>query len=129
MSMFTNISDLPQSKDIEESYEDANTNANVNTNIDIDIERNHNKKKVRFLESFENENSYSVVNEIINEENILLLIILFLTALPITTGYINNIPLLNAYITNDFMGSIVKSIVMLVLYIICKLFIIPQLKL
>jgi hypothetical protein len=116
MSMYTNIEDLPQSLEVKE------------TNIEPVI-----KKRVRFTEHFEESpESPGIISRLIsqiNEDNILLFVVLLLTALPMTTQYINKLPVLSGYVTDEFMGVVIKASVMLLVYIIVKIIILPQIKL
>ena len=124
--MYTNIDDLPQSHDV---YED----------VDIQLKEESIKpivkKKVRFSENFENtenKGGFSKIISQINEDNILLFIILIIASLKFTTEYINYIPFITSvsgYATNEFIKGIVKASVLLLLFIIIKLFILPQIKL
>jgi hypothetical protein len=115
--MYTNIEDLPQSLEVKE------------TNIEPVI-----KKRVRFTEHFEEtpREESGIISRLIsqiNEDNILLFVVLLLTALPMTTQYINKLPVLSGYVTDEFMGVVIKASVMLLIYIIIKIIILPQIKL
>lgn len=124
MSMYTNIDDLPQSHNV---YDD---------DVDIQIKEESIKptikKKVRFSENFENTENKGFFSKIlsqINEDNILLYIILIIASFQFTTRYINYIPFISGYGTNELVQGIIKASVLLVLYIIMKLFVLPQIKL
>lgn len=96
------------------------TNSNIKANV----------KRVSFADEQEEQQDLlsSLKNEI-NEENILLLTLLLAAALPSFNQYVKDFPLIGSYATSEFMTSIIKAALLIILFIVAKLFILPKIKL
>lgn len=110
---------------------------NIPQNVQMDI-----KKKVRFKEENEvyeiDENEppsklsfFQKIKAEFNEENILLLVILFITATSYADNYINLVPFVGQYasIPGSTMFTVIKCVILLLVYIVSKLFLLPYFKL
>lgn len=126
MSMSTKISNLPGP--LPENIPEENTNYNLNetnTNITADI-----KKRVRFADE-EHVSSTSLMSQIrneVNEENVLVLAFLFLASVPSLTGYVHYVPIIKDYASTDFLTAVFKAILLLLMYLVVKLYILPKIK-
>lgn len=148
MSMSTKIEDLPdpskqmippsqmqqQSPNITPELIQVN---NVHNNVQMDI-----KKKVRFKEENEvyeiDENEppskvsfFQKIKTEFNEENVLLLVVLFIAATSYIDNYVNLMPVIGQYasIPGSTFFIFIKCIMLLLVYIISKLFLLPYFKL
>jgi hypothetical protein len=96
------------------------TNSNIHANV---------KKRVTFEDEHENQDLLSSLKSEINEENILLAAVLLAAALPQFTQYVKDFPLIGSYATSDFMTSIIKAAILVIVFILFKLFILPKIRL
>lgn len=131
-TMSSKIDDLPNSNvlppDIQTELEDLqkmDTKSNIKANI----------KKVSFQEESQTQSHtkskgfFEYIQSEINEENVLLIVIFIIASLPYMNNYINKIPFIGEYATTDLLTAVLKSFILFVIYIICKFFILPKLKL
>lgn len=140
--MSTKIDDLPgpnPNTTVEEQNQNSysNNNANINkyeevgqdTNIKANI-----KKKVHFSDDIEyinnkNETIVDYLKSEINEENLTIILLIYLAGLPSFDKQLLNIPYVDEYFSNEFILSIIKALLLIVLFIFSKKFILPKLKL
>lgn len=120
--MATKIDDLPQGN-ITQELPDTNLQKIDNSNIKADI-----KKKVTFEEPLK-ESFLSKIQSEISEENVLLIIIIILAAMPSLNIYITKLPIIGVYATSDLFTAIIKGILLFIVYIVCKYIVIPRIKL
>lgn len=141
--MSTKIDDLPgpiiddySSRQInEEQLNEYNSNQ---TNIKMDV-----KKRVHFKEPLEeineieedhdNTSDISIIDYIksqINEENLLIFIMLIIASRSDFDNYTTQIPFIGIYAQgSSIIVSIIKAIVLLLLYILSKKYLLPSVKL
>lgn len=135
MSMSTKLEDLPGGTGTLQALEETNqpTQPPPKSNIQANI-----KKKVRFEDddNVSDEdldiNKMSFLNMIkteFTEENLLLLVVIFLATMPSISSSIKSLPFVSQFASSDFTISIATAVVLFLVYIICKLYIIPKLKL
>jgi hypothetical protein len=91
------------------------------------------KKRVRFHEDFENQNEsksiLSFINSQINEDNLLLLIIIFIASRKEINNFLHMLPYIGDFLyTSSLLSNITKSIILLLSYIIFKAYILPKIK-
>jgi hypothetical protein len=126
--MSTRIADLPGSENVinnrplqeQEQKPEQEQEHNNHTNITADIKRVEQTKKTGLID---------IVKDEISEENITIAIFLFLATQPYLTQYIYNIPVIGTYATSDLMTSVIKTIILLIVYIIFKIYLLPKIKL
>lgn len=138
-SMSTSIDDLPGPLPQEltrELRDDLGSISNrLDNSFDLKVQPNDTniranvKKRVSFVDEQEDQDTLSSFKNEINEENVLLLAILVATALPSFNKYVQQIPFVGSYATSDFTTSIIKAVVMVIVFILLKIFILPKLKL
>lgn len=149
MSMSTKIEDLPNSpqsaqQPIQQPIQQPNisqqqfgqsTQQLSNSPVQIDV-----KKKVRFknedevfeIDSDEPPKKTSFFQKIkaeFNEENILLLIFLYIASTSYLDGYITLMPVLGQYTMVPGLFTVIKSVILLLMFIISKLFLLPYFQL
>lgn len=121
--MATKIDDLPHNIKTElDELQDLQKidNSNIKANI---------KKKVSFEDNIqENDSFFSKLQSEISEENVLFIIILIIASIQSFNVYITKIPFIGTYANNDLMLSIIKGIVLFIIFIVCKYFIIPKVR-
>lgn len=133
MSMSTRLEDLPDSEFDYELQQNKSVqpteipsilkSTDLNkTNIKANI-----KKRVRF-EDEEKRGIMDVVQNEINEENALLLVILFVSSYPELTQLIAKIPFLNKWTSNMLVLMVVKAVVLLLAFLVIKIYVLPSLK-
>jgi hypothetical protein len=141
MSMSTNIDDLPGPKPIQDSepineysdnsriqqqdYEEIQPETNIKANI---------KKKVQFsddvdyIENNENKSLTEWVKSEITEENLAILVFIYIAGLPRLDDKLMSLPYVNDYIKNEFVLGGLKALALLILFVITKRYILPKLK-
>ena len=149
MSMSTKIEDLPNSpqsaqQPIQQPIQQPNisqqqfgqsTQQLSNSPVQIDV-----KKKVRFknedevfeIDSDEPPKKTSFFQKIkaeFNEENILLLVFLYIASTSYLDGYITLMPVLGQYTMVPGLFTVIKSVILLLMFIISKLFLLPYFQL
>ena len=154
MSMSTNIADLPGPvpEDIEEipeeihyqDYQDDNHHDDHNeyirennsrppakeiyyeqpTSIKMDI------KKLNKKEHFEEQGTFDILRKEINEENLLILVVLFIATSPYADVYTKKLlELFSFNTTSSFTFNIIKCVALLIIFIVIKLYVLPSIKL
>lgn len=141
MSMSTRIEDLPGSLEEDEIIQDPrqfdteydhqldNLDSNQ-SNIKMDI-----KKRVRFKEPLEeieedDEGIIEYLKSQINEENLLIFVLLFVSSRTEFDNYMTKIPLIGSYTEgSSILTNIFKALILLFIYILSKKFLIPSVKL
>ena len=115
--MSTRIEDLP--KIIKTPQETTMLTDQVKKEIkNENLETKEQEKDNSILSFFKNE---------ISEENLLLLILFFIASISIFDVYISHIPFLNSYIEyGSWAYTLVKSVVLLILFIVGKKYILPK---
>jgi hypothetical protein len=117
---------MPLLNDGERIYENVEPNS---TNI-----KAHIKKRVRFEEEEEEHTTgrdgrfAGLLHSVLHEDNLLVLVVLFIAGTPGLTKYIYSLPLLGSYANGDLMTTVIKSAVLFALFIVIKTFIIPRLN-
>lgn len=149
MSMSTKIEDLPNSpqsaqQPIQQPIQQPNisqqqfgqsTQQLSNSPVQIDV-----KKRVRFknedevfeIDSDEPPKKTSFFQKIkaeFNEENILLLVFLYIASTSYLDGYITLMPVLGQYTMVPGLFTVIKSVILLLMFIISKLFLLPYFQL
>jgi hypothetical protein len=137
--MSTKIEDLPGSQQVVQQLppSPAQQLTPEISNVQMDI-----KKKVRFKDENEvyeiKENEppakiglFSRIKSEFNEENLLLLAVLFIASTSYIDGYLNLVPFVGQYasIPGSTLFSIVKCIMLFALFIVLKLFLLPYVQL
>jgi len=90
---------------------------------------NVSKKRVSFADETDNRSLWVKIKDEINEENALIAILIFASALPSVTSHFKSIPILGPYASNDVMTGIVSAGILMLVYIIAKIYVLPQIKL
>jgi len=132
--MSTLIDDLPDLSLPQNIREDVNSLQNelnsgtpgLNTNPEHDSSIKMTKKKVRFADEVESQSFFSIIKNEFSEENIIILLLLAFASLPYMDQYINKISFVQY---NSFMSSILKAVILFVIYLISKIYILPKIKL
>ena len=121
MAMATKIDDLPHN--VKTELDDLQKIDNSNIKADI-------KKKVSFEDDKidKKESFLSNIYSEISEESILLICILVIASIQSFNIYITKIPIIGNYANNDIMISIIKAIVLFVVFLLSKYLIIPKIK-
>lgn len=124
--MSTSIDDLPAPDNtVQENEQEPGIKATI-------------KKKVRFsseVEEFEggSENSsdslLQQLKNLVSEDNIVIVCILVIAALPATTGYITRLPVIGSNVKSELSIAIAKAGLLFVVYIIVSKYIIPKISL
>lgn len=134
--MSTKLEDLPGGTGTLQALEETSqpTQPPPKSNIQANI-----KKKVRFEDddnvSDEEDldtNKMSFLNMIkteFTEENLLLLAVIFLATMPSVSSSIKSLPFVSQFASSDFTISIATAVVLFLVYMLCKLYIIPKIKL
>lgn len=139
MSMSTKIDDLPgpdiipqeskqQNNYIEKhnnQYEEVGQETNIKANI---------KKKVHFSNDVEyiDNNPETITDWLkseINEENLTIVLLIYLAGLPTFDKQLLNLPYIKEYFSNEFILSIIKALLLLLIFIFSKKYVLPKLKL
>lgn len=95
---------------------------NSNTNITLAIQKKSTPEK-------ENASGlFSIIKNEINEDNLLLCIVIFMGTYPPLTNYVRKIPFLGNYASGDIMSGLIKTFVLIILYIIAKVYILPRIR-
>lgn len=147
MSMSTKIDDLPGPidedviDDLSQIQNDINKNPRQfnelvesnNSNVKMNI-----KKSVRFkdeLNEIEEEDEeeigiFQYLKTQFSEENFLIFVILIVASRPELDNYMTNLPLVNNYISgSSIMTSILKALLLLIVYILFKKYFLSSIKL
>jgi hypothetical protein len=112
--MSTSIDDLPGNEEIDIVMQNNN---NITPSI---------KKRVRFADE---ESIFSKIKNEFTEDNLLVLAFILIGSLPSTTQYIYQLPFIGQYATTDITTYLIKSVVLFFIYILSKIFILPNIKL
>lgn len=147
MSMSTRIDDLPGPMDNELMDDLSQIQSDINqyprqfdelvdqnqTNVKMNI-----KKRVHFkddtneeLDDFEEEESdlFQYIKSQFSEENILIFVILIMASRPEFDNYMTKLPLISNYILeSSIMTSILKAIILLIIYILFKRYVLSSIK-
>ena len=137
-SMSTKLDDLPDSEYL---YENEVYTKSPQTNAPNDMEniiksndndksniRANVKKRVRFQDDEKSNGLVEILKNEINEENVLLFVILFISSYPELTDLIGKIPFLNKWSSNTFALMSIKALLLLVAFLFVKIYILPNLK-
>ena len=150
MSMSTKIEDLPgpipedilgdintiKNENNKEHFEELNDDKIVTDNSNIKM----NIKKVRFSESSDADEAEHLTNtkemgfmdfikNLLNEENIILFVLFLLSSQTDYDRYPKSIPFFGNYLENPLIFTLIKCILLIIVFVITKLFIIPKIKL
>jgi hypothetical protein len=144
MSMSTRIDDLPgpppmdramtpppppqqpvqiRNRIDETVYHEQEPTSNVTANI----------KRVTFApeveyEDYEKETLFTSIKNEINEENLFVLLIIYIATNPNISNYITKLPLIGSYAIDSTIGGFIKAIVLFVVYLLFKVFILPRIR-
>lgn len=145
--MSTRIDDLPGPMDNELMDDLSQIQSDINqyprqfdelvdqnqTNVKMNI-----KKRVHFkddtneeLDDFEEEESdlFQYIKSQISEENVLIFVILIMASRPEFDNYMTKLPLISNYILeSSIMTSILKAIILLIIYILFKRYVLSSIK-
>lgn len=129
MSMSTNIDDLPEPIDeIEmelEEFEQIPSNTPTPTpiltpsSIKMDIKKVNNNK---------DEGIFDLIKSEVNEQNLLILILFLIASISFFDEYIKKLLISLSFNTNSLTLAIVKSILLLLLFILAKYLLLPYIK-
>lgn len=125
MSMSTLIDDLPDLSETKSNNLPENIKVDVNS-LQNELDKERTKKKVRFVDEIESQSFFSIIRNEFSEENIIILLLLAFASLPYMDEYINKFSFVQY---NSFMSSIVKAVILFVIYLISKIYILPKIKL
>lgn len=150
MSMSTNIADLPGPKPEEndeeeyiQEYEYEN-NSNEYEQEDFEPRMENELPKEMFYEQpsaikmnikkahkekQEDESMFEMLKREVNEENLLILIILYVASTSLVDEYAKKVLTLVSFNTSSFAVNIVKCVLLLIAFIIAKNYILPYIKL
>ena len=132
MSMSTNIDDLPEPIDeIDMDVEEFEQTTPITptptltpiitpSSIKMDIKKVNNNNK--------DEGIFDVIKSEVNEKNLLILILFFIASISFFDEYIKKLLLSLSFNTNSLTLAIVKSILLLLLFILAKYFLLPYIK-
>jgi hypothetical protein len=135
MSMSTKIDDLPSPDNAQPPHSSTHSSdgphPNLRTmeqtsNISLDVHKPNTTEGTKptqdgLLTRLKNE---------ISEENVLLLIFMFLAASQFIDKYLGLLPVVGTYMQNSGMTAVaIKCAILLVLYILIKVFLLPKLQL
>jgi hypothetical protein len=96
------------------------------SSIKMDIKKVNKNQK----EEFGEQGIFDMLRREINEENLLVLIILFIATTPYTDEYTKKFLSLFSFNTNSsFTFNIIKCLLLLLIFILVKIYILPQIKL
>lgn len=134
MSMSTRIDDLPDMQLSEEPMNKVVQPQRYMNEEDMSSVKAKVKKKVKFadtVEEFENEEKEekSLFSDIINENNLLILVFLFIATLSSTTMYMRKIPFIGMHANGEIASGLIKALLLFILYIVIKSFVLPKIKL
>jgi hypothetical protein len=106
-----------------EEYQELDPNqTNVKANI---------RKKVRFddEQSEKSDGLIDVIKKEINEENLLLILIVFLATQPAFAHYLQKLPLIGNYTSNDgWLSGLIKAVILIAAYVLLKRYLLPSIK-
>jgi hypothetical protein len=146
MDDIQNIQNNIRQQQLDDEIVRQNTMLNRQTSVDPDVYRDipqqsnvtmNVKKRVKFreedidetLEQPKNKDTFTIIRDEINEENLLLLIIMILASRDDFDKYIKNIPVVSSYLTDSFvLLTITRCLLLLVLYIAFKHLVLPKIK-
>ena len=130
MSMSTRLEDLPDSIEedtVPQELSQSHPNLKIEeqeSNVKVNI-----KKRVRFADEEESKGFLESLKSEVNEENVLILILLITSSFPLLDEYVNKIPFLNKWTnSNSLLMSIFKGVVLLIIFILLKIYLLPYLK-
>lgn len=123
--MSTLIDDLPDLSETKSNNLPENIKVDVNS-LQNELDKERTKKKVRFVDEIESQSFFSIIRNEFSEENIIILLLLAFASLPYMDEYINKFSFVQY---NSFMSSIVKAVILFVIYLISKIYILPKIKL
>ena len=155
MSMSTKIEDLPgpipedilgdintiKNENSKEHFDNGNNREDFNDKIVTDNSNiKMNIKKVRFSESSDADEAEHLTNtkemgfmdfikNLLNEENIVLFVLFLLSSQTDYDRYPKSIPFFGNYLENPLIFTLIKCILLIIVFVITKLFIIPKIKL
>jgi hypothetical protein len=122
--MSTKIDDLPGPIPQEVQHEiqqlqqtSATEIQELPSNIKVNV-----KKRVHFADE------QFTLSSFLNEENLLIYGFLFIATLPSITGYVHKLPIIGMYASGDLMTGILKAAILLVLFVLAKIYLLPKLK-
>lgn len=139
MSMSTRIDDLPgppperaitppppvQMREMrdESIYQEKDHGSNVTANI----------KRVSFSPEIdydepEKEGLLTTIKNEINEENLFILLIIYIATTQNISSYISKLPFVGIYANDSILGGFMKAIILFMIYIILKIFILPKIR-
>jgi hypothetical protein len=124
--MATRIDELPEPDFVEKHIVQEPVPTNIQTTI---------KKQVSFAGDVatavveEKKSFLQTLQEELNEDNLLLLLLLITACHPMLNSHIGNIPFIGAYATSDITTSVIKAVLLFLLYIFAKSYLIPKVKL
>ena len=125
MSMSTRIDDLPGpipkevQQEIQQMQHDATEIQEVPSNIRMNM-----KKRVHFAEDFEQLS----LSSFLNEENLFVYGFFVLASLPSLSSHVQKLPIVGAYASGDLMTGLLKAAVLLVLFVLAKVYALPKIK-
>lgn len=125
MSMSTKIDELPGSNININNYESEQEKLYIEKPIEANI-----VKTVQDV-NVEKKSVLSNITKEVNEDNLLVLLIIFLTALPQLTYRLSFLPIIGRFLSYpDSMSTvIIKSLLLFLLFLILKKVVLPKIKL
>ena len=150
MSMSTNISDLPgptEDNESHESFEDTRDTRDTRDTQDMDREYDEPRtrrqfsqdasyeqpsrikmdiKKVNRQHNSENQSIFSIIKREINEENLLILFVLYVASTSLIDDYVRKFLIAMSFNTSSLF--IFKCVVLLIVFILSKNYLLPYIR-
>jgi hypothetical protein len=109
---------------VEDIYHEKEPSSNITANI----KRVTFAPEVEYEEPEQPEGLFTSIKNEINEENVIVLLIIYLATNPSLTAYITKIPFVGIYANDSTLGGFIKAIVLFLVYILFKIFILPRIR-
>lgn len=109
--------------DITNQQKLQNLQVDNNTNITLDI-----KKKPNTQEQQKDEGILTILKNEINEDNLLLCVIIFMGTYQPLTQYVQKLPIIGNYASGNIMTGLIKTLLLILIYIIAKIYILPRIR-
>lgn len=114
--MSTSIEDI-----ISQELQEPETN-----NIEIEEESSNIKSNIKKVSFSDEVNNISLLSEL-NETNILIIGLIFIASYQSTNIYLTQFPIIGKFVTSDMSSALLKTILLIVIFIFAKRIILPQL--
>jgi hypothetical protein len=122
--MSTKIDDLPGPipQEVQQEIQQLQQNTateiqELPSNIKVNV-----KKRVHFADE------KLTLSSFLNEENLMFFGFLFIATLPSVTSYVHKVPIIGAYASGDLMTGALKAALLLILFLLAKIYLLPKIK-